>query len=288
MSFSAQRWLAGGLGGKGGWLCASQMSSATMGRIVRELRTPRSSLPRRARPNSRVQASTPLRTWGDWQGVKPGEVQLDTVFHAGGIGGEGHLYTLAVIDPYSGWTDAQAIDTLTQRDVMPALDQLRRRSPFRWTAIHTDNGSEFLNHSMVNWCNTHEIARTRGRPAKSGDQALVENANRRFVRHLVGDVRYEGAAARDTLNELYSVARDLTNFFTATTRLVEKKRAGRSVTRRYDEARTPYRRLGESDLLERTVEQGLEMRLKRMNPTALTRERETLRDRLWELRRRRR
>ena len=101
-------------------------------------------------------------------------------------------------------------------------------------------------------------------------------------------VRYEGAAARDTLNELYSVARDLTNFFTATTRLVGKKRAGRSVTRSYDEPRTPYRRLRESDLLERTAEQGLEMRLKRMNPAALTREREKLRDRLWELRRRRR
>ena len=169
---------------------------------------------------------------------------------------------------------------------MPALDQLRRRAPFRWAAIHTDNGSEFLNRSMVNWCNTHEIARTRGRPAKSGDQALVENANRRFVRHLVGDVRYEGAAARDALNELYAVARDLVNFFTATTRLVEKKRAGRSVTRRYDEPRTPYRRLRESDLLEQTAEQGLEMRRKRMNPAALMREREKLRDRLWELRRR--
>ena len=159
------------------------------------------------------------------------------MFHAGGIGGEGHLYTLAVIDPYSGWTDAQAIDTLAQKDVMLALDQLRRRTPVRWTAIHTDNGSEFLNRSMVNWCNTHEIARTRGRPAKSGDQALVENANRRFVRYLVGDVRYEGAAARDALNELYSAARGLVNFFTATTRLTEKKRAGRSVTRRYDEPR---------------------------------------------------
>ena len=66
---------------------------------------------------------------------------------------------------------------------------------------------------------------------------MVENANRRFVRHLVGDVRYEGAAARDAINELYAVARDLVNFFTATMRLTEKRRAGRNVTRRYDEPR---------------------------------------------------
>ena len=262
------------------------MSSATMGRIVRELRRPRSSVPRRARPHSRVQAGTPLRTWGEWKGVKPGEVQVDTVFHAGGIGGEGHLYTLAVIDPYSGWTDAQAIDSLTQKEVMPALDQLRRRAPFVWAAIHTDNGSEFLNRSMVNWCNTHEIGRTRGRPAKSGDQALIENANRRFIRYLAGDVRYEGAAARDALNELYAVARELVNFFTATTRLVEKKRSGRNVTRRYDEPRTPYRRLLESERLEQNPQRTLKAQFMKANPAALAREREKLRDRVWELRHR--
>ena len=66
---------------------------------------------------------------------------------------------------------------------------------------------------------------------------MVENANRRFVRHLVGDVRYEGAAARDAINELYAVARDLVNFFTATMRLTEKRRVGGNVTRRYDEPR---------------------------------------------------
>ena len=224
--------------------------------------------------------------WTEWRDAQPGEVQIDTVFHAGGIGGEGHLYTLSVIDPYSGWTDAQAIDSLTQKHVMPALDQLRRRSPFRWAAIHTDNGAEFLNRSIVNWCNTHEINRTRGRPAKSGDQALIENANRRFIRHLVGDVRYAGAVARDALNALYAVARDLVNFFTATTRLVEKKRTGRRVTRRYDEPRTPYRRLQESGRLERNDGQALKTRFTRMNPAALQREREELRDRVWDARRR--
>ncbi len=262
------------------------MSSATLGRIVRASRPARSRSGRRARPHNRVQAATSLRTWAEWKGVQPGEVQIDTVFHAGGTGGEGHLYTLAVIDPYSGWTDAEAIDSLAQKHVMPALDRLRRRSPFKWTAIHTDNGAEFLNRSTVNWCNTHGIERTRGRPGKSGDQAVVENANRRFVRHLVGDVRYEGADARDALNELYAVTRNLVNFFTATTRLEEKKRTGRNIRRRYDEPRTPYKRLLESGRIERNVERGLKARFVKMNPAALARKREKLRDRVWELRRR--
>ena len=67
--------------------------------------------------------------------------------------------------------------------------------------------------------------------------------------------------------------------------------AGRAIADGYgwrpsDEPWTPYRRLLESDLLDRTAEQGLEMSLKRMNPAALKRERGKLRDRLWELRRR--
>ncbi len=114
-------------------------------------------------------------------------MQLDTVFHVGGTGGGGHLYTLSVIDLYSGWLDAEAIDSLAQRHAMRALDQLRRRSASRWTSIHTDNGAEFLNHGVEHWCRTHEITRTRGRPSKSSDQARIENANRIFVRSMAGE-----------------------------------------------------------------------------------------------------
>ncbi len=66
---------------------------------------------------------------------------------------------------------------------------------------------------------------------------------------MVGDARYEGAAACDAINELYAVERDLRSFFMAGVRLVEKKRRGRTVTRRYDKPQTPYRRLSESGVL---------------------------------------
>ena len=83
-------------------------------------------------------------------------------------------------------------------------------------------------------------------------------------------MRYEGAAARDAINELYAVARDLVNFFTATMRLTEKRRAGRNMTRRLRRAaRTPYKRLLESGRIEQNVERGLEARFMKMNPAAL-------------------
>ena len=85
-----------------------EMSSATAGRIVRDARPRRRSGERRSRPHSQVQADTPLRTWREWSDVKPGEVQVDSVWHAGGAGGGTHLYTLAVIDPATGWTVARS------------------------------------------------------------------------------------------------------------------------------------------------------------------------------------
>ena len=260
-----------------------QMSSATMGRIVRAQRPRRRQAARRSRPHSQVQADTPLRTWGDWDDVRPGEVQIDTVFHAGGGAPGGYLYTLTVIDPYSGWTHAEAIPSLGRQHVMPALDHLWRKCPFEWVSLHTDNGSEFLNRQCVRWCRLHRIRQTRGRPGKSDDQALVENANRVFVRRWAGDLRYEGASALEALNELYVVTADLANFFTGRTRLVEKKRHGRKVTRRYDDSMTPHERLVQSGALDAVKIKGLGMRLRKMNPAELRRERERLCDRLWDL-----
>ena len=55
------------------------------------------------------------------------------------------------------------------------------------------------------------------------------------------------------------------------------------MTRRYDEPRTTYRRLLEAGCLDAEVEHALERRFLSLNPAALTREREQLRDRVWAL-----
>ena len=94
------------------------------------------------------------------------------------------------------------------------------------------------------------------------------------MRCLIGVVRYEGDEARD-----------LENFFMAGARLVDKKRTGPTVTRRYDESRTPYRRLREDACLEQNIERSMEKRFLKLNPAALRREREKLRDHVRERRR---
>ena len=79
---------------------------------------------------------------------------------------------------------------------------------------------KFLNEVVVRWCRESGIRQTRGRPRKSNDQAHAENANKTFVRKLVGDHRYEDSRARDLLNGLYAVQRSISNFFEARQRVI--------------------------------------------------------------------
>ena len=259
------------------------MSSATFGRLLRKDGATRSHSPRKPRPRSRHQLATPLRTWDDWADVRPGEMQVDSVAHAGGRGGGGHAWTVTVIDVFSGWTDAEAIAKLTKENVAAALDRMKGRTPFAWSSVHTDNGVEFLNDAVITWCDENRIAQTRGRPGKSNDQAHVENANKTFVRGSAGEQRYEGTRARDVLNALYAVRRSLANFFEARQRLVEKRRNGRRITRRYDAAQMPDVRLVESGYLTESEQRALDEMLDELDLEELLAAQEKLLDRLWEV-----
>ena len=238
---------------------------------------------RKEMPQSKFQRCTPLRTWRDWQDVRPGEFQIDSVAHAGGRGGGGHLWTVTAIDVYSGYTDAEAIDGITQEQVRAALTRMRDRSPFPWSSVHSDNGSEFLNGVVVGWCGEHNIQQTRGRPGKSNDQAYAENANKTFVRGLVGDRRYDGPRQRDALNALYAVRRSLNNFFEARQRLTGKRYNGRGHTRTYDIAKMPDQRLLESGCMEQPARRALEQMLSELELEELLSRKERLLERLWSL-----
>ena len=139
---------------------------------------------------------------------------------------------------------------MSQRHAVSAFDRIRRRLPFRLAALHTDNGAEFQNAGLDGWCVRNGVARTRGRPRRSNDQAYVEQRNWTAVRRLTGDARFEGEAAREALAGLYAALRDCMNFFQPVRKVTGTERHGAKVVRRYDRGRTPYRRLLDEDDLD--------------------------------------
>ena len=58
--------------------------------------------------------------------------------------------------------------------------------PFRIRGFHSDNGSEFINHTVAALLNKLLIEQTKSRPRRSNDNGLVESKNGAVVRKHIG------------------------------------------------------------------------------------------------------
>ncbi len=110
-------------------------------------------------------------------------------------------------------------------------------------ALDVDNGSEFVNETMINYCLTHGIELTRSRPWRKNDQAWIEQKNGAVVRKLLGYRRFQGIAAAQAITRLYGASRLFVNFFQPSFKLAEKHRQGAKVSKRYYPPQTPCDRL---------------------------------------------
>lgn len=115
--------------------------------------------------------------------------------------------------------------------------------PFPIRGVDVDNGSEFINGDIIDYCTQNSIDFTRGRPYHKNDQAHVEERNGAVVRRLVGYDRYAGEEARRALFALYEVVLVYQNYFQPCLKLATRDRNGARVTKRYDSAQTPLQRL---------------------------------------------
>lgn len=230
-----------------------------------------------------LKALVPIRTFGEWTGVMPGSVQADLVVHCGESPAGFFLSTLLAVDVATGWTELEPVWGMTQKRVGTAVHRVRQRLPVPLRELHTDNGGEFLNTVLQPWCRAEGIRCTRGRPYKKNDQAWAEQRNWTAVRQLVGYDRYASQAALAQLGRLYPLVRDYLNFFQPVRKLTGKTRDGARVTKRYDTAATPYRRLLASGVLHAEQKARLDERYRRLNPARLKRDIDAALDLLWTL-----
>ena len=66
----------------------------------------------------------------------------------------------------TGWTDFEALINRSQITVSEAVHAIRKRLPFALLGLDTDNGSEFINHLLFDYCEDEQITFSRGRPFK--------------------------------------------------------------------------------------------------------------------------
>ena len=86
-----------------------------------------------------------------------------------------------------------------QERVGGAVHEMARALPFPLLDLHSDNGSEFINHHLFAYCQQQGIRLSRSRPYKKNDNALVEQKNWAAVRRHVGYDRYSTRVAFERL-----------------------------------------------------------------------------------------
>jgi hypothetical protein len=261
-----------------------RLSAATVDRLLAPLKREGRRRPvTQSAAADALKALVPVRTFGEWADAAPGALQADLVVHCGESTAGFYLATLVAVDVATGWTELEEVWGMSHKRVGAAVHLVRQRLPVPLRELHTDNGGEFLNQLLVPWCRAEGIRCTRGRPYRKNDQAWVEQRNWTAVRQLVGYDRYSSAAALAQLGRLYPLVRDYLNFFQPVRKLTDKTRDGARVTKRYDPARTPYRRLLAAAPLDDAQRAALQDRHRRLNPAQLGRDIDAALALLWTL-----
>lgn len=129
------------------------------------------------RPGSMLKSQIPIKTWHEWDDTHPGFLEIDLVAHDGGDNNGEYHWSMNATDVATGWTEAITVRSKGERIVGAGLDELVLRFPFAILGIHSDNGSEFINHHLLNWTQHRQITFTRGRPNHHNDQAHIEQKN---------------------------------------------------------------------------------------------------------------
>jgi hypothetical protein len=208
---------------------------------------------------------------------------VDYVLHSGRSQGGEFLYTISAVDIATSWWEAEPILRRTQENTRDGMDRIRKRLPFRVLEIHPDNDTGMINDLMWQYCKKANIRMSRSRPYKKNDNAWVEQRNWTHVRKVVGYRRMDSAAELEVLRQLYEKLCLYKNYFQPTMKLKEKIREGGRIRRKYDEPRTPYQRMMESEQIRKSVKTRLLRQYESMNVAELHRQVEELRNRLFDL-----
>jgi hypothetical protein len=261
-----------------------RMSASTIDRLLRRWRgNGRRRGLGTTKPGTLLKNAIPVRTFSDWNENKPGFVEVDLVAHCGDSAEGFYLTTLSAVDVATGWYEPVAVWGKGQDRVGGAVYDVRKRLPMPLLGLDSDNGSEFINQSLYDYCQRNHITFTRSRSYKKNDSCHVEQKNWSVVRRVIGYDRFTSRAALQALDTVYTLLRLYVNFFQPVLKLVGKSRHGAKVHKVYDTAQTPYQRLLRSGILAEPKRQELAAIYGALNPVTLLRQIRQQVEHLWTL-----
>lgn len=222
------------------------------------------------RHGSLLKSAIPIRIT-NWDTSQVGFMEMDTVAHNGGDPSGEFIYSLDMVEIYSGWSEQYAVAGKGEKGIISAIDAVRNELPFDLKGMDSDSGGEFINWHLVRYCNKNKLFFTRSRPDRKNDNAYVEQKNNTHIRRWLGYGRYDTNKQLDAINDLYrNELRLFNNFFRPVMKIASKEKINNSICRKkYDEAKTPYQRLIESKQIGCQQKQELTKIYLSLNPAKL-------------------
>jgi hypothetical protein len=232
------------------------ISVSTVGRFLARLHQDEPRQRRRARPPKGLLATIPMERISGFES-EPGHFEVDLVHHSGPETVGEYVHTLNMVDVATGWSEMASVLGRSQRVMEDAFLRIALRLPFPILEVHTDNGSEFLNHYLLRMFGErfHGPHISRSRPWQKNDNPFVERANGAVVRAWLGHDRLDSARQAKALNCIHDHLWIYQNFFQPIMRLKSKEvdPVTHRARRRWDEARSPYDRLLASGIVEEDI-----------------------------------
>lgn len=225
------------------------------------------------KPGSLLKKQVPIKL-NQWDESIPGFVEADTVAHCGSSVAGQFAYTLNIVDIATGWTEQRALWGKGKRGVFEAIKSIREYLPFKILGFDCDNGSELLNYMLLEYFTGQKnpIQYTRSREYKKNDNAHIEEKNWTHVRQFIGYSRFDKIETVSMLNDLYLTEwRVYLNFFIPSFKLIDKKRDGAKIIKKFSNPLTPYQRLIASEYIKTPVKKDLTKAFNSLDPFLLER-----------------
>jgi hypothetical protein len=116
---------------------------------------------------------------------QPGYLRVDSV-HQGDLDKAKGVYHINLVDEVTQWEVVVAVEGISERFMLPALEVSLEMFPFVIINFHADNGSEYINKVVAGLLDKLRVKLTKSRPHKSGDNGLVETKNGAVIRKALG------------------------------------------------------------------------------------------------------
>ena len=233
------------------------------------------------KPGTLLKNKIPIRTFADWDDNRPGFLEIDLVAHCGGSAAGEYINTLNMTDVATGWAACMPFMGRSERFCVTAIEEAKSGLPFALLGIDSDNGSEFINAHLLRYCKRNSLTFTRGRPNKKNDQCRVEQKNWDIIRKMIGYARFDTYEQLAILKQIYSMLTLYQNYFQPSQKLIEKRRIGSRITKKYDLAKTPCQRLLLRKGFPKETKKLLRETFHHLNPAQLLRDIQSLLDELY-------